>query len=74
MPKTCGDTKVYCRTLTWLEKLRICLQILNELHNDVLRYRYFHSIDSSILLQNYSGKNNIQIVCVQLIQLTYPFN
>ena len=34
----------------------------------------FHLIDSSILLQNYSGKNNIQIVCVQLIQLTYPFN
>ena len=27
------------RALTWLEKLRICLQILSDLHNDVLRYR-----------------------------------
>ena len=27
------------RALTWLEKLRICLQMSNELHNDDLHYR-----------------------------------
>ena len=27
------------RALTLLEKLRICLQMSNELHNDVLHYR-----------------------------------
>ena len=27
--------------LNWLEKLRIYLQISNELHNDILRYRQF---------------------------------
>ena len=26
-------------SLNWLEKLRIYLQISNELHNDILRYR-----------------------------------
>ena len=27
--------------LAWSEKLRICLQILKELYNNVLRYRQF---------------------------------
>ena len=36
MPNTYDNIKVDFQT--WLEKLRICLQISNELHNDVLRY------------------------------------
>ena len=27
--------------LAWLEKSRLCFQILNKLHNDALRYRSF---------------------------------
>ena len=33
------DTGFHLEQLTWLEAPRICLQISNELHNDVLRYR-----------------------------------
>ena len=34
-----ADTSFCFQALTWLGKLRICLQTSNELHNDVLRYR-----------------------------------
>ena len=38
MPQTYDNIKV---ALTWLEKLRICLQISNELHNNVLPFLNF---------------------------------
>ena len=60
-------------SLTWLEKLGIYLQISNELHNDISRYRQysFGQIDpyycETLMI---STKNNVQIAYAQLIELT----
>ena len=65
------------RALTYLEKLRIFLRISYELHSDVFRYRYisFGEIDPFYRKTlTSSAKNNVQIVCVQLIELTFSYN
>ena len=63
--------------LNWLEKLRIYLQISNELHNNILRYRQFsvEQIDPfyfKTLIS--SSKNNVDIACAQLIELAFSYN
>ena len=88
MPKTYDNIKVdfiwlwsrywlFLGALTWLEKLIIYLQISNELHNDILRYRqrsfgYIDPFYCKTVIS--SAKNNVQIACAQLMKLIFPYN
>ena len=62
------------RALTWLEKLRIFLQISNKFASMFyVTDNSFGQIDPfypKILIS--SVKNNARIACVQLIELTFP--
>ena len=58
------------RALTLLEKLRICPQISNELHNVALRYRFFSLGSTDPFYRKTlisSAKNSVQIACAQII-------
>ena len=63
--------------ITCLKKLRIYLQIANELHNDVLRYRKFSfgQVDPFYCkILTSSAKSNVQMTCAHLIELTFIYN
>ena len=67
----------YClslRALTSLEKFRICLQISNEFHRDVIRYKYYSwgFVDPFYCRTLISSvKNHIQIAFAELINFCF---